>query len=165
MQGPSALGCSPAVEGAFVLGEYNVASTVVAGLAPLRAGFGGVAVGRFAWANPAGVVFNQRNSGHDVLGLVLPRIGPDVDWRSVYYDEPTKTWRIREGLPVTLLATGNVQVRLADGGYANQPIYANTLDGSANAGYIPAGELTRWSMVNNCPPGQLGIISTWSNPS
>lgn len=164
MYGQGALGCSPAVEGAFVLGDYNVSSSVVQPKAAgMRAGFGGVALGRFAWANPNGVAFNQRNSSHDLLGIVVPYIGIPVDWRYVYYDDATQTNRLREGLPLTMLATGNVWARFEEGAISGEPVYAN-VDGSAHSGYIAGGELTAWSVMSNCPAGQLAIISTWRIP-
>lgn len=162
----SALAASPAVEGAFYFGAYNVASTVVGGRAgSFVAGAGGVGVGRFAWGRADGRVFNARNSPEDLLGLVVPRIGPGVDWRVVYYDDATRTWRIREGLVLSMLASGNVWVRFPLGAIPGQPVYANVLDGSALSGYSDDGELTPWSVISPAAAGGLAIITTWSRPT
>lgn len=163
MQEYSALAASSAVEGAFVLGHYNVAATVNAGPAgALVAGLHGVAIGRFGWADENGLVLNERTSGFDVIGLVVPRLGPGVDWRQVFYDDASDTWRIRQGLPLTMLSRGSVWARFPGGAYAGQMVFANVLDGTPLSGYSPDGELTRWSVVTSCRPGELAVISTWS---
>jgi hypothetical protein len=164
MQGYSTLAAANAVEGAFVFGAYNIAATVTAGPAgSLRAGVHGAGVGRFGWANVAGIVLNERTSEADILGIVIPQFGPDVDWRQVFYDEVSRTCRVREGLGLTMLARGNVWARFAAGAVPTQPVYANPLDGTAISGYSPDGELTPWSVVTAARPGDLAIISTWSN--
>lgn len=162
MQGSSAL-TAPAVEGAFVFGAYNVAGTVNAGPAgSLRAGAHGASVGRFGWANEAGIVVNARASAADLIGIVIPQFGPGVDWRRVFYDEDSQSYKIREGMDMAMLARGNVWVRFPAGATPAQSVYANPLDGTAISGYSPDGELTRWSVVTPARPGGLAIISTWS---
>lgn len=163
MHSPSALAASPAVEGAFVFGAYNIMTTVCGGpAASLRAGLHGVAMGRFAWMAPTGICLNVRLSVADLLGLVLPQYGPGIDWRRVFYDDVTQTFRIREGLPVTLLAKGNVWARFKYGATIGDPVYASLIDGSAISGYSADDELTPWSVVSTARPGELAIISTWS---
>lgn len=159
----SALAASPAVEGAVVWSPYNVMKTVAGGpLGSPRAGVGGAAVGRFAWMNPAGVAVNARNSVQDTQGLVLPFTIPFADWRAVYYDDVSKTWRIREGLNMSMLVQGTVWVRFPYGAYAGQRVYANTLDGAPQSGDTLGGELTPWSATCDAAAGELAIISTWS---
>lgn len=163
MSVPSALAAQPAVEGAFVFGEYNVAATVCGGPAGSpRAGEHGVAVGRFAWMDAAGITLNVRGSAQDLRGIALPQVGPGVDWRVMFYDDVTNTFRIRQGLPLSLLSKGNVWVRFPGGAVVGSPVYANVLDGSAISGYSVAGELTPWSVITPASPGQLAIISTES---
>jgi hypothetical protein len=163
MQGPSALAASPAVEGAFVFGAYNIAATVNAGPAgSLRAGVGGAIIGRFGWAGPDGVVLNARTLAEDIAGIVMPQYGPGVDWRQVFYDEALQVFRIRQGLGLTMLSRGNVWVRFAGGAVVGQQVYANLLDGSAISGYSAAGELTPWSVASPAQPGGLAIVTTWS---
>lgn len=163
MYPPGALTASPAVEGAFAFGEYNVASSVVSGpAASLRAGPGGTAFGRFGWCDSLGVVRNVRLAASDVLGFIIPQWGPQVDWRLVFFDDTTQTWRVREGMPLTMLATGNVWAKFLGGAYPGNRVYANLLDGAVISGYSDAGELTPWSVAMPVVPGGLGVISTWS---
>lgn len=163
MLGPSALAACPAVEGAFVFGQYNVMATVNAGPAgSLRAGIGGTSIGRFGWAGVDGVVMNVRLAAADLIGVVLPQFGPGVDWRRVFYDDASFTYKIREGMNMAMLARGNVWVRFPGGATPSQPVYANPLDGTAISGYSLAGELTPWSVASPAAPGELAIISTRS---
>lgn len=163
MYATSALTASPAVEGAIVLGAYNIMATVTNGRpGGLVGGLNGTALGRFGWADANGVVLNQRTSPQDVLGFTLLQTGPQVDWRRVFYDDASQTWRVRRGLPVTMISRGNVWARFPNGAYAGQPVFANVLDGSALSGYSPDGELTPWSVLTDCPPGHIAVITTWS---
>lgn len=162
VQHPSAL-TAPAVEGAFVSCEYNVAPTLVCGPPGTpRAGEHGAAIGRFAWVRPDGIALNSRTSPDDCLGLVLPEVGPGVDWRRVFYDETSRTWRIREGLNFSMLARGTVWARFKFGAYVGQQVYANVLDGSLLSGYADGYEATPWSIGSPAGAGGLAIISTWS---
>jgi hypothetical protein len=163
MQGPSALAASQAVEGAFVFGAYNIAATLNTGpAAAARAGLHGVAMGRFAWVEVDGVALNARLSPEGMQGLVMFEFGPGVDWRRVFFDDVSQTWRIREGLSVSLLARGSVWARFPFGAIPAQPVYANILDGSAISGYSASGELTPWSVVTEAAAGELAIITTWN---
>lgn len=158
-----ALAASRAVEGGFVFSEFSISATTVAGPSgSARAGAGGIAIGRFVWIRPDGVALNQRTSPDDVLGYVLPEFGPGVDWRRVFYDEVSRTWRIRQGMNVSLLASGNVWARFAGGAYVGDQVYANVLDGSAISGQSVTGELTPWFVATAATPGQIAAISTWS---
>jgi hypothetical protein len=95
---------------------------------------------------------------------VLPELGPGVDWRRVFFDDLSKTWRIREGMNISLLAAGTVWARFKYGARPGQPVYANLLDGSLISGYSDAGELTRWVVSSAAGAGGLAIITTWSKP-
>lgn len=161
MQAPSAPAALLAAGGAFAFGVYSVSATVNAGPAgSLRAGQSGVSIGRFGWADQSGAVRNQRSSPNDLIGLVLPQIGPGVDWRRVFYDEETQTYKIREGMNMAMLASGIYQVQFPDGAVPGQAVYANPLDGTAFSGYSPDGELAPWSVVTAARPGEIAIIST-----
>lgn len=159
----SALAASPAVEGAVVCGTYNIMRTVAGGPpGSPRAGVGGAAIGRFGWMSTEGSVRSERTSPFDTQGLVLPFEIPFADWRAVYFDTVSNTWRIREGLALSMLLQGNVWVRFPYGAYVGQRVYANVLDGAPISGDTPDGELTPWSVVTNARAGELAIISTWS---
>lgn len=161
MYGPSALAAYPAVEGAFVLGAYNDFATVNGGpAASPRAGAHGVGIGRFAWMGVDGVVLNARSSSQDLQGIVIAPMSPQVDWRWVFYDDVSQTFRIREGLPCPLLAAGNMWVRFPNGARYGESVYANVLDGTPISGYSADGELTPWSVSRPCAANELAIIST-----
>lgn len=159
---PGALG-GPAVEGAFASTAYTSFSTLPAGPAgAIRAGVGGVAIGRFAWAQPDGIARNARTTPDDLLGLVLPEYGPGVDWRRVFFDDASQTWRIREGINISMLKQGTVWGRFRYGARPRAAVYANLLDGSLISGYSDAGELTPWVVSSAAGAGGLAIITTWS---
>jgi hypothetical protein len=164
VQPPSALG-GLAVEGAFASAAYTSFSTLTAGPAgAIVAGLHGVAIGRFAWAQPDGIALNTRTTAEDLLGFVLPELGPGVDWRRVFFDDASKTWRIRQGMNISLLKNGTVWGRFRYGARPGSPVYANLLDGSLISGYSDAGELTPWVVSSAAGPGGLAIITTWSRP-
>ena len=149
--------------GAVVLGEFNYMPGLVGGpAASARAAAGGVGVWRFAWLDSQGIVSNVRGTAGDPVGVVLPPFSLLTDWRRMFFDPVTSTWRIREGLNVSLIAGGNMRLRFANGAYRGQPVYANVLDGSPISGNSLAGELTPWSVQQDAPPGGLALISTWS---
>lgn len=164
MHGNSALAPLQGVEGAFFWGMYfNPACSLVSPVpAGLRAGPGGVGIGRFGWADANGTVRNARLSATDMLGLVIPDVPVNSDWRNVFFDIVTCTWRIREGLPVTLLRNGQVWVKFVGGAQLSQPVYANLIDGRAISGYSVAGELTPWSVGSTVSAESMAIITTWS---
>ena len=164
MQQPSAL-AGIAVEGAFASTIYSSFATLTAGpQGAIVAGEHGVAIGRFAWVRPDGVALNERTSPEDLLGFVLPELGPGVDWRRVFFDDVSCTWRIRQGMNVSLLTAGSVWGRFKYGALPGRSVYANLLDGSLISGYSDAGELTRWVVSSAAPAGGLAIITTWSKP-
>lgn len=151
------------VEGAFVFGAYNVASSLIAGgLAPLRAAAGGLAVGRFGWASDEGIAANTRAADTDRLGFVMPKLGPFFDRSGQFFDEALQAVKVREGLPVTLLATGQVWAKFPNGARVHDRVYARLLDGVAFSGPNDDSELTQWAVDCDCAPGGLAIISTWS---
>lgn len=162
MQYPSALTASP-VEGAFAYSEFTITASTIAGPnGSIQAGAGGVALGRFAWIRPDGVALNSRTSQDDVLGFVLPDYAPFVDWRRVFFDDAARAWKLRQGLPVTLVAAGNLWARFPNGARVGDQVYANPLDGRAVSGYSPTAEPTPWSVASAARANQLAIISTWS---
>lgn len=165
MYGQNALGVPLHAEGVPVSGVYyNRAASVVPGAeGGMRAGAGGVSVGRFAWAAPDGSVLNSRTSAQDVIGLVAIQYG---DWRRVFWDEVSRIWKIRQGMNMTLIqGAPGVRVKLDVGASWAQRIYADPLDGRLVAGYALGLESTRWSAVHSCGPGGLGFITTWNTPN
>lgn len=161
-----ALGCAPgsslrpAFDGAFA--SCNPRTQVLAGAGGLVAGNpDGVAVARFGWANAdTGRVLNERGSPSDRLGFVLPVCG---SWQRIYWNE-SKRW-LRPGLAVTLCTRGDFWVCFPGGALRGQRVYAGALDGTPISGYAADAELTPWSVVTSAAPGQLAIISSWSNQS
>lgn len=161
----NALGVPVHAGGVPVSGVYynRVASIVPAVESGLRAGAGGVSIGRFGWATPDGRVFNSRTSAQDVLGLVAIQNG---DWRRVFWDEVSRTWKIREGLNLTMLSGGpGVWVKLDNGGGWQDRIYADPVDGRLVAGYSAGLETSRWSVAAPVGPGGLSLITTWNTPN
>lgn len=147
------------LDGAFA--SDNPRTSLLAGPLQWRASDpDGLAVARFGWASKAtGRAANIRTDATDLLGFVLPII---ATWQRVRVD--LGRFYIRPGLEVTLCSRGDFYARFPDGAQRGQPVYASTLDGSPISGYAADAELTQWSVVTSCGPGQLAIISTWSNP-
>lgn len=138
----------------------NPATSVLAGPGALTAGVYGVAMGRFGWADPiTGRVQNTPIAGARPA-LVVPQRGPAAN---IYWDAALRARVLRSGLGLTMINRGEVWARFAGGAIAGQPVYASTVDGSALSGYNVDGELTGFTVVSSCGPGELARISTWSN--
>lgn len=162
MCGLNAPGVYPHAEGVPLSSVYNNrASSVISGSElGLRAGAGGAAIGYFGWADPDGNVLNARRSAEDVLGLVVFQGG---DWRRVFWDEATETWRIREGMNMTMIsAAPGIWVRFPNGAQWNQRVYTNPLDGIPVAGYADDLEVTPWVVGIAEGAGGLSLITTWN---
>jgi hypothetical protein len=162
MYGNNALGVYPHAEGVPVSGVfYNRAASVVSGAElGLRAGAGGVTIGRFGWAEPDGTVYNARMSAEAVQGLVVIQSG---DWRRVYWDTATSSWRIREGLNLTMLSGApGMWVHIPGGAQWNQRVYTSALDGIPVAGYAVDLEPTRWVVGVPRSAGGLSLLTTWN---
>jgi hypothetical protein len=126
---------------------------------------GGTIAARFGWANPAtGLVSNTRITSADQIGIVPPIsarggvIGAGYTWQ--FYDPVVRAFRIRQGLGVTLIASGPMWLRFAGGAYTGQCIYASLDDGHAVSGSGANSELTPWVVASNAVPGALAIAST-----
>lgn len=118
----------------------------------------GLAVGVFAWANPAtGYATNSKPNDETLLGFVLPVRGGN---QRVYLT-PGRV-HIRPGIEVTLAAAGDFVTLFPYGAIPGQPVYASTVDGTPISGYSDDAQLTSWAVVSYAAPGQLAIISTWS---
>lgn len=159
-----ALGGSPPAEGVVYSGVYynRATSLVCGGDAGTVAGEGGVSIGRFGWAAPDGRVKNARSSDADLLGFVATQNG---DWRRIFWDNVTQSWKIREGFNITLIAAApGVWAILPGGGSWCAPIYVNPLDGLPVAGYAEGLEPTPWRLARPANPGSLALLTTW-NPS
>lgn len=142
--------------GAFA--SSNPRAVILAGVASFRAADpDGLAVGVFAWADPAtGYAANERTSAEQLLGFVLPVYGGHTPMR--------RTWArsyIRPGYQITMCARGDFWARFPGGAEEGQPVYASIVDGDAISGYADAAELTPWRVVTSCGPGGLSIISTY----
>lgn len=163
-----------AFEGAFASRAIfdnleTVFPSALAGAGAYVAPAGGTIQGRFGWGNvPAGTVGNTRTDASDQLGMVLPlraQSGANVTgwgWTWQFYDPTVNAFRIREGLPVTLMSQGNFWLRFAGGAYTGEPVWASLVDGSAISGETVGAELTPWFVCSNANPGQLAIISTYA---
>ena len=161
---------SPAVEGAFVFtpgqtahkyGVFTVLPSPVAG--GLQVGAGGLALGRFGFADADGIVTNARVSAADRIGIAIPPFTQPVlnTWQRNYWDAITQTLRARTGTEAVLLTRGSgVWVRFAGGAWPGQKVYASVLDGQAFSGYAVNAELTLWSVLTKADPGELAVIST-----
>lgn len=160
----------PAVEGALLFRpgidarKYGVFTTLPNPEAGgLHVGVGGLAIGRFGYADSTGNVTNARSSASDRIGVaILPFAQPVLNaWQRNYWDTTTRTWRAREGTEAVLLTRASgVWVRFAGGSWPGQPVYASTLDGQAFSGYAADAELTLWSVLTVAAPGELAVIST-----
>lgn len=130
---------------------------------------GGTIQGRFGWASAAdGLVTNTRRAASDQLGVVLPyqaRSGADVigaGWSWQFFDAAVKAWRIRQGLPITLMPVGEFWLKFAGGAFTGEPVYASTVDGSAISGVSSDAELTPWLVCSNANAGDLAAVSTYA---
>jgi len=162
MYGNNALGVYQHAEGVPVSGVYyNRAASVISGdEMGLRAGAGGVAIGRFGWAEPDGTVSNSRASAQGIPGLVVIQ---DGDWRRVYWDEVTNTWRIRQGLNLTMLSAAlGMWVKIPGGASWSARVYTDPLDGIPVAGYAVGLEATNWAVGVPCGRVGLSLITTWN---
>jgi len=163
--GIDALGVYSRTEGVPIEGRYFFrATTLVAGPeGSLVAGVGGAGIARFGWADTDGRVTNARASATDLLGLVVYQGG---DWRRIYWDDATRSWRIRQGMNMTMLtAAPGVWVRFpGGGGRPNLRVYTSPLDGVPVAGDTGGLEVTPWVVARPIGPGGLSLITTW-NPS
>lgn len=156
----------PRGEGVPILGPYNIAiqppwrSVLPPAGATLRCGAGGVSIGRYGWANEFGFVHNVRGADTDMSGVVVDQV---ADWRRVFWDDITRSWKIREGFEVTLLNyCRTITVRLIDGGSRFARVYANPIDGTLSTGYADGLEETPWTLIDPCGPGVLAYITTWN---
>lgn len=164
MYGLNALGVHQHAEGVPIEGRfYFRATTLVGPAATLVAGVGGAGIARFGWADADGRVTNARALPTDLLGLVVAQSG---DWRRIYWDNATRSWRIRQGMNLTMLtAAPGVWVRFPGGvGAPNVRVYTSPLDGIPVAGDTGGLEVTPWVVARPIGPGGLSLITTW-NPS
>ena len=106
----------------------NPWDSMYAGPGDLVAGPAGVTIGRFAWANPLGIVSNSGGVGR--LGFVCRRgqivVNPIVLQRFGNL--------ILAGAEMTLHTKGDFWTRFAGGCSVGQKVFANYTDGSAVAG-------------------------------
>jgi hypothetical protein len=138
----------------------------------------GTIQGRFGWLNPAtGIANNTRETDADTLGVVIPLrsmnganggvvggprglAGPQAASTWQYFDPTVGAWRIRRGLVVTLMRSGNFWLKFVGGAIVGSPVYASLVDGSAISGAMPNAERTPWLVVSEARPGELAKVST-----
>lgn len=161
MSRSSALGTFPRAEGVVYSGYYydRATSVVSGGEYGTVAGSGGASIGRFGWAAPDGRVRNERSSPADLLGFVATQAG---DWRRIFWDDVTRSWKIREGMNLTLIrAAPAVWAWMPGGGRWGQRVYTSPLDGIPVAGYADGLEATPWAVARPTAPGGLALLTTW----
>ena len=113
---------APAIEGDWC--SANPRYSMLAGAGELKAGPNGVSVGRFAWADPSGIVSNSGGVGR--LGFV----GKDqVVLNPLWLEQAGLV--VQAGLDVTLYSSADVWCRFAGGATQGQKVYANYADGTA----------------------------------
>lgn len=134
----------------------NPRSILVAGAFGFRAADpDGVDVGVFAWADPTtGLVDNVQTSINQLLGLVLPN--------SALRRIPGNWGVIPPGYEVTLAKAGDFFVAFPNGATRGQRVYASTLDGTPFSGETPDCVPTPWIVISDAAPGELSVVSSWS---
>jgi hypothetical protein len=150
----------------------------VAGPGSWSAGEGGVLQGRFGFGNPStGYVLNSQTTAADVVGVVIPLRsvnganggvvggpaafgGPIAAWTWQTWDRVNKAWRLRQALVCTLMPSGNFWLKFAGGAVYGDTVYASLTNGTAISGEAAGAIETPFSVVSNCQPGELAIVSS-----
>lgn len=138
-------------EGAFA--SRNPVCTLPPGTA---VGATDIAVGRFAWADPASFEVSNVRMANGLLGLAQPRAGL---WSLTYWRRGVRY--LRAGKPVTLYAAGEFYVRFPLGTLIGNPVYCDPATGIAYGSNLGGYILTSWVAVTNVRPGALGVISPY----
>jgi len=143
-----------------------------------RAGDGGLLQGRFGWGNPdTGLVLNIPSTPADALGVVIPLQsvnganggvvggpaafgGPQARWTWQTWDKAARAWRLRAGLVVTLMSSGNFWLRFPSGASYGSRVYASPTDGSALSGPVGGAVQTPWFVCSEAGPGNLAMVSS-----
>lgn len=123
------------------------------------AGEGGVYVGRAVWLDPAdatgGTVLNKGTG--KPIGIVRRVIGAPIEWR----DEATML--IPEGMPVTVVAVGNMVAAPTTAATLGQKVFASLTTGELStdaAGATVAGAVeTNFAVKGNAAAGETVHIS------
>lgn len=119
----------------------------------------GVPVARFGWYDTrTGFVSCRRTGDGQVPGFVRQVYGP---LQAIYFRNGLR-W-LRPGVPVTLYTRGDFWVRFPGGAQQGDQVYCGLLDGSVISGYAQDAVPTPWRVVNSAAPGELTIITSWSN--
>lgn len=172
-------------EGAFasrVLGSnletLGPFSSALAGPGAFMAAPGGLLQGRFGWGNAAtGLVRNARQDPSDILGVVIPYNsvnganggvrggpaslgGPQARWTWQTWDRANQAWRLREGLMVNLMPTGNFWLRFRGGAGYGDVVYASLTDGTAISGPANGAIQTPFVVCGDCGLGALAVVSS-----
>lgn len=150
----------------------------LAGPGALRAGHGGLLQGRFGFADVStGQVLNAAPAGPYTFGVVIPLQstnnanggviggparfgGPYSRWTWQTFDRAAKAWRMREGIVVTLMSTGNFYLRFAGGANYGDTVYASLSDGSAISGVTVGAVQTALKVCQPVGPGCLAVVSS-----
>ena len=150
---------SPGVEGDFA--SDNPRKAMVAGDSALVAGTGGVILGRFAWANDAGVVTNAKpGSGVARLGFAA-REGQPGAFITTWMAGASMV--LNQGNAITLHTDADVLARVTVANASTgQKAFASTTDGSIQpgaAGATIAGYVeTPWYFLSDANVGELASI-------
>lgn len=144
-----------AVEGDFA--STNPYHSVLAGEGQLKAGSGGVVVGRFAWVDTSlGTVGNAKGA-NTLLGFVYRDKSALI---TDYLGEASLT--IQKGFGVTLYDGGDFWGRFADGAAIGQNVFANNTDGALVADDIDTladHTLTGFKVGSTAAAGELAKIT------
>lgn len=154
---------APAIEGDWA--SSNPRASMLAGPGALVAGPAGVIAGRFAWADPLGIVRN--GGGYGRLGFVSRhQISVIQTWPGIGGASAQATLTVPPGIEITLHDSADVWARFAAGALVGQKVFASYLDGAAFAGTagtppqaasvtaaIAAGTATFTGSISAPPPG------------
>lgn len=131
-------------------------------LAARAAGPDNVALGRFAWANPAdGTVSNVASPGFPFGLAIQYRRNRPNEGQATFFQRGVRY--LIAGKPITLADSGVFWVRFPQGAFIGATVYIDPATGIAystdNGGFIP----TKWRVTTNTAVGALGIISPYTS--
>jgi hypothetical protein len=139
---------------------------------------GGLLQGRFGFGDPlTGLVTNMPTGPNYVCAVVVPLEstngangaviggparfgGPQARWTWQTFDPIAKSWRMREGIVVTLMDQGNFWLRFPGGANYGDTVYASLTDGSAQSGAVSGAIATVFKVCGNASAGRLAIVSS-----
>ena len=148
---------APAVEGDFA--SANPRASVLAGEGAFIAGTAGATVGRFAWADAAGLVTNVGSGAptgfihREMNALITTFLG-------------AASMVIPAGLIVTLMAAGDFWVKTLTTATVGQKVFASNTTGEIKTGTagatISGYTETKWTVGSAGAANELIKITTWA---